>query len=47
MFKSQNGYLSDIFITITKHIEMYMVVKQEMLMLYMYHIGELTWERLV
>ena len=34
------------FITITKHIEMYMVEKLEMLMLSMYHMGDLTLERL-
>ena len=35
------------FITITKHIEMYMAEKLEMLMLCMYHKGDLTLERLV
>ena len=34
------------FITITKHIEMYMGEKLEMLMLCMYHMGDLTLERL-
>ena len=34
------------FITITKHIKMYMVEKLEMLMLCMYHMGDLTLERL-
>ena len=34
------------FITISKHIEMYMVEKLEMLMLSMYHMGDLTLERL-
>ena len=34
------------FITFTKHIEMYIVEKLEMLMLCMYHVGDLTLERL-
>ena len=46
MFKSQNGDLPEIYITITKHIEMYMVEKLDMLMLCMYLIGDLTLERL-
>ena len=46
MFKSQNGDLPEIFITITKHIEMYMVEKLDMLMLCMYLMGDLTLERL-
>ena len=33
-------------ITIIKHTEIYMVEKQEMLMLYMYHMGDLTSEEL-
>ena len=46
MFKSQNGDLPEIFITFTTHIEMYKVEKLEMLMLSMYHMGDLTLERL-
>ena len=33
-------------ITIIKHTEIYMVEKLEMLMLYMYHMGDLTSEEL-
>ena len=52
MYKSQNGGLPDIFITIIKHTMINIVEKLEMLMLYMYHIADLTseelaWESLV
>ena len=46
MYKSQNGDLPEILITIIKHTEIYMVEKPEMLMLYMYHMGDLTSEEL-
>ena len=44
MYYSQNGDLAESFMTIITHIKMYMVEKLEMLMLYMYHMGDLTLE---
>ena len=46
MYKSQNEGLPEIFITIIKHTMINMVEKLEMLMLYMYHIADLTSEEL-
>ena len=47
MYKSQNGDLPEIFDNYHQtHAEIYMVEKLEMLMLYMYHMGDLTSEEL-